>query len=589
MAVPQPPFPAYQDDAKIFVNLLTLRNAVDPWAREINDNLLVHRLRWLLQANQTTTAVDNFSHDFNDNIFDSTTVLALRTAIAGFLSGCTSPASPWVILGVDEEQLAVRSAVKAFLDYANKRLLTAFDRSNFYTEMASHFADLLCLPSAVTLIEQDPVFKVRYNTLSWGTYVLDIDENGDVNTIGREEQFKVRQLVPKFCKLTDDGQYDLSNLSTEVADWWKSGLTENMERWVVVRHVIRPNPNFTPDKPQAKYKRWLSRYFEKTTGELTGKYLRESGYDWFPAFVSRWSKRSQEVYANECPGLQVLADIKQLYKTTEDLNHGTDLVLDPPLTGPDAFNDEIIQKGPGGFTADNSTDPKAGLRPLFEIAHDLKWVSENKRDLRNIVERGFFTDLFLAISRLRDSVTGQVSATEVDALRDEKMVELGPVTQMVFRALRHCIDVTFTILNEAGEMPPPPAELVGRDLPPEFISPFARAQKVALLGLVDKLLAYGEKMVQMGDQTPLVKIDFGAVLDQIGKILNLPAGFLRPEDVVAQMRAASQKAAADQHQAELMQQASQTAKNLGQTPTDGNNLVTQLLKMAQAGNLAPAA
>lgn len=578
------PLPTYQQDLQLFNQMLTVRSPLDGWARDVAENLLPNRPRFLVEDNDTGRR--------NEGIFDSTPVLACRTAVGGFMEGMVSPASPWVLLGVDDDKLANNPKVKYYLDYVNKKIMRTYDRSNFYREMANHFKDLLSFPSAVTLMEPDEKFCIRLNTLSWGCYVIGVDKNGDVDTIGREEEYTVRQLVPKFCKLMDNGEYDLSNLSIESQNAWQQGETNNAAGRnikIKVRQMIMPNPAHNPNKPHAKFKKWVSRYFELVPQGVEGKFLRESGFDYFPAIVSRWDTRSQEVYASDCPALQILGDILQLYKNTEDENHLIDLINDPPLIGPDSFNNEPIQKGPGGFTPDNSQNKDAGLRPLFPVASNPTWVKDKKGDIRSIINRGFFVDLFMAVSSLRQSVTGQVTAAEIDALKNEKMVELGPVTQSMFRTLRHCIDVTYILLNEAGELPPPPDELVGHDLPPEFISPFARAQKTALLSLIDKLLAVTAQIAELGDQDILTKVNFDAILDEISRILNLPPDFLRPADVVAQLRQQAAQARQAAQNAESLSSATGAAKNLAQSPTDGNNLLTQLMGLVNGGQIAPKA
>ena len=579
-----------QKDNKRFDQMLSYRLPLDPWAREIADYLMPRRPRWMIQNSQSSNNTASYGNYFNENIFDSTATLALRTAQAGFLEGATSPATPWVALGVSKDNLSKIFDVKQYLDITNKVLLNVYDQGNFYFEMSNHFLDLLCLPASVTLLEEDPKFTIRLNTLSWGTYVMDVDENGDVNTIGREEEYEVRQLVPKFCKMLKDGKYNLSNLTEETRGFWEAGDNLNLDRRIMVRHMLMPNPNFNAKKPQSKFNKWVSRYFEKTNQNSASNnksiYLRESGFNFFPAIVSRWNKRSQEIYANDCPGLMVLGDIKQLYKNTEDQNHHIDLVLDPPLTGPEAFAHDIIDKGPGGFTAYQGTDPDVGLKPLYQITADIKWVNDKIKALQSIINRGFYVDMFQTMSALRERVTTQITAAEVNAIRSEKLVELGPVIQSVFRSLRHCIDVTYILLNEQGRLPPPPDVLVGEDLPPEFISPFARAQKMSVLALYDKLLFVVGQMAGLpGCEQVTMEVNFRAILDQITRTLNLPADFLFKPEVVQQIKQQLAQSQQAQQQAETIKSGAQAAQHLAGAPTDQDNLLTRLLGMAQAGGV----
>lgn len=572
----------FQADLMLYQQLFQIRSPLDAVVREIAENMTPTRTRFVLQTS-------NNLGPLNDNIFDSTALLSIRTAVAGLLAGVTSPASPWINMGVDDDELAKLPAVKFFTEFLTNKLLKTLDKSNFYREMALHYLDVMTLPAAVTLIEKDDTFKFRFNTLSWGTYVLGVDENGDVNTIGREEEWTVRQIVPKFCKMNDDGSYDLSNLSMQSQNAWRLGTIGQNQKGIVCQ-MVKPNPEYDPKKPQDKYKKWSSRYFEKInlntmSSNYGGKFLRESGFDYFPAMVSRWSTRSQEIYSNDNPAFMALGDVKQLYKNTEDSNHQIDLTNDPPMTGPDAFNNDLIQKGPGGFTPDNSTTIGAGLRPLFEIGKNIEWIESKRKDLRDLIRKCFFVDTILAASSLRDSITTQVTATEIEALRDERLVEFGPVTQSFFRSLRHLIDVVFYILNEAGEIPQAPPELQGRDLPPDFISPFARAQKIAQLTPLEKLLTITGEVAAW--YPPVVnKVNIEQVVEEIGKIINAKAGIIRTDDEANQLTRQQMQQQAQQHQAEQAQSMAKTAQVASQTPTDDpNSLLSKLGAMASAGQL----
>jgi hypothetical protein len=94
----------------------------------------------------------------------------------------------------------------------------------------------------------------------------------------------VRQLVQKFGEQNDKGEIDWSNFSPEIKSLWDAG---EREVWIEVRHIIMPNDDYNKKALHAKHKKYLSVYYE--TGKSQGragypadKYLRESGYDWFP-------------------------------------------------------------------------------------------------------------------------------------------------------------------------------------------------------------------------------------------------------------------------------------------------------------------
>ena len=59
---------------------------------------------------------------------------------------------------------------------------------------------------------------------------------------------------------------------------------------------------------------------------------------------------------------------------------------------------------------------------------------------------------------------------------------------------------------------------------------------------------------------------------------------MRSNDAAAQIRQQKQQAAAAQAQQEQLAQASQSAKNLSQTDTSGDNALTRLMAMGTAGS-----
>ena len=73
--------------------------------RSIANNLLPRHSRFL-------STDRNRGGDRNQHIIDSAGTQALRVLTAGMMAGMTSPARPWLALGIPDEKLAQEHAVR---------------------------------------------------------------------------------------------------------------------------------------------------------------------------------------------------------------------------------------------------------------------------------------------------------------------------------------------------------------------------------------------------------------------------------------------------------------------------------------------
>lgn len=575
----------YQRYFDLNSELKSIRSGPDSFAREVAENLLTRRALF------TETEKDRDRN--NRTILDNTAVLAHRDLTASLVENVISPARPWFALSVGKDDELEAGEAQTWLYRTNQRMYRVLDRSNFYRQMPNHFADVAAFGTAVTLIEPDLVTVVKYTTLSWGTYALGVDGDGNVNTITREDIYTVRQLVPRFCRLMDDGNYDTSNLSYTTRRDWELGGDAHQNK-VGVLHVVTENPEYNPALPQSKYKRYKSCYLEINADGKAYEpgydiLLKEAGFDYFPALVSRWNVRDKEIYGVDCPAEQAIGDIKQLYKMTDDENHLIDLALDPPLIGPDQLQNEVIQKNPGGFTVDNSTNAQAGLRPLFEIKQNAEFLLKKEEEIKEIIKRAFFIDIILSANHLRQTVTGQITATEFQILKEEKFMAFGPVTQSFFQMLRHNIDILFVFMQEQGLIDPPPPEIAGQDLPPIFLSPFALALRLSELAPIERLLGIVAKILEAGYEPIVDKIDLDQLVDVVARILQVPPNIVRPDDVVAEVRTSRAKAQQAQVAAEAAPKMAGAARDLAEIPNNGENMLQDLLAKIASGNMAKSA
>jgi len=226
---------------------------------------------------------------------------------------------------------------------------------------------------------------------------------------------------------------------------------------------------------------------------------------------------------------------------------------------------------PGGVTYVNSTQGSVGFRPAYEIAPDFSGLVEDIKEVQERIKVTFFNDLFMMISQL-DTVR---TATEIDARKEEKLIQLGPVLERFENeALDPAIDCVFGIMLRAGLFPPVPAQLAGQKIKVEYISMLAEAQKAASTAGIERLAQFVGNIAAIQPQV-MDNLDFDEMIEEYADMLGVSPKVVTALQKVAQIRAARNQ---QQQQAQQLQNstaAAQGAQTLSQTDVGGGQNALQ--------------
>lgn len=504
----------------------------------------------------------NKGNQRTEKINDTAATLAARVLSAGMMSGITSPARPWFRLSVPDPDLADDADVKRWLYVVESRMRQVFTKSNLYNVLPGVYTDLGVYGTSAMAVIDDEADIIRCYRYSIGTYYLANGERQKVDSFVREYQRTARQLVQEFGS---------DNCSDNVKSLMGNTETESL---IDVVHVVRPNPAHDPSKMNAKHKRWSSCYYERAAG-TGGKLLKESGFDEFPIMAPRWHTDDEDVYGSS-PGMDALPDIKALQTLQKRRLQAVEKKVNPPLVGPSSLEMENVSMLPGGITYLDERDGFKGLRSLHDVNFQTQDITLIISEHTQKIDRTFFVDLFLLNSMIQG---GQpVTAEEIRARQEEKLLMLGPVLERVIdELLEPLIDRTFAIMHRRGLIPEPPEQLQGVALKVECISILAAAQKLLGIGGLDRLLAVVGNLSAV-DPTVLDKIDRDKTIDHYADSLGVPPDILRSDDEVEQIRTARAMQAQAQAQQANNMQVAEGAKLLSETDTHGENALTDMLR-----------
>lgn len=497
-----------------------------------------------------------------NKILDNTAVFGARTLAAGLMSGITSPARPWFRLEIRDKELMESAAVKTWLHDTTELLRTIFASSNTYRALHTIYEELGLFGTAASVVLPDFDNVIHHHPLTVGEYALATNHKGEVDTLCREFQMTVAQMVEKFGK---------ENCSRTVQDLFAKGAYDT---WVDVVHMIEPRRERDINKRDAKNMRFASIYLEPGHDSAGDKYLSESGFKRFPVLAPRWVVTGNDVYGTS-PGMECLGDVKQLQHQQLRKGQAIDYQVNPPLQVPTRYKEATKARLPGGVFYVDSAGQGAGVRSAFEVNLNLQHLGLDIADVRERIRSAYYADLFLMMQG--DTRSG-ITATEVAERHEEKLLMLGPVLERLHNELLSpLIDVTFDLAEEAGILPAAPPELEGMDLNVEFISVLAQAQRAVATQGMDRLLGTVGGLAQMKPDV-LDKINFDQVVDDLASAYGVNPKIVLPDDQVAALRDQRAQAMQMQQVAASMPAMVQGAKTASEIDTNNLGDVMQSLQ-----------
>lgn len=526
--------------------------------REISDFLLPRSGRYLV------TDVNNGQKRHN-NILDSTGTHALRVLAAGMMAGMTSPARPWFRLTTSDPELDESIAVKTWLADVTRIMQMVFAKSNTYRALHGGYEELGAFGTAALVVLPDFDSVIHNHALTAGEFALGTDARGRADTLYREFQMTVSQMV---------GEFGHEACSATVQNMHAQGKWDS---WVPIIHAIEPRIGRDTTKRDARNAAFRSVYIEQ--GAPDDRVLRESGFKEFPALCPRWAVTGGDAYGHS-PAMEALGDIKQLQHQQLRKAEGIDYKTRPPLQLPTSAKHHEIDTLPGGISYVDSAAPTGGMRSAFEVNLDLSHLLEDIRDVRERIKSSFYADLFLMLA---NSQNPQMTATEVAERHEEKLLMLGPVLERMHNEiLDPLIEMTFARMVEARIVPPPPEELQGKELNVEFVSMLAQAQRAISTNSIDRFVRNLGAVAAIKPDV-LDKLNADRWADVYADITGVDPELIVPGDQVAlirQQRAQQQQA---QQQAAMLQQGADAAQKLGSVDTARPNALTDLAQAVGAG------
>ena len=453
-------------------------------------------------------------------IYDGTALQSIDL-MAAFLHGMlTSGASPWFHLDVKDEMINRDDDVREWLQDTSMRMMQAFQRSNFETEVHEAYVDLVVFGTACMFCEMDRK-NLRFSTRHISEYYVQEDQYGMVNTVYRLYKMTANQAVDRFGL-------------ERVGDFIRKKHEKNGDEEVEILHAVMPRTDRDVTSPNNLNMPFMSVYVCKATGME----ISQGGFEELPYVVPRFLKATGEVMGRS-PAMTALPDVKMLNLMSKTIIQAAQKQIDPPLLVPDDGFLLPIRTQPGGlnFFRSGSRDTITPLNTGANIPIGLNMEEQRRAAIR----QAFYVDQILTAG------SPQMTATEVIQRQEERMRVIGPVLgRLMNEMLRPLIDRVFALMLRNDLLAPAPEILQGRDIDIEYVSPLARAQKSSSLNNTMRAL---EILLPLAQSLPVGDhLDPDGLVRHVTDSLGVPKSTLRTQREVNDTREARAQAEQEQLQ-----------------------------------------
>jgi len=496
--------------------------------------------------------------------------IALRALSAGFMSGVTNPAMPWVMFKMADPDLNRYKPVKEWLDVAKITMMEWKLKSNIYAIYPKVYRDIgLFATGGMGIMESSGGDGIRATHFPIGSFCIGTDQDGRVNTAVREYKMTAEQMV---------GEFGLDRVSSQVKTAYNRG---NYDQWFDVIWMVEPNPKRRDGALLSKDLPFVSVKWEPSEH---GEPLSLKGYHEFPLMFPRWDVEGESAWGTDCPGMMAFGSTKSLQSREKEGLNALHMSIKPPMVGPTGMERPSLI--PASVTIEPQ-GPGNGFRAAVQINPHFAEMQASCDSVKGDIRSIFFSDLFLMLTNSPDH---NKTAYEVAQLQQEKLQQLGPVSIRVNdELLDQDVMRTFGIMQRAGALPPPPPEMQGALMTIEYITTMSQALKSVGITGIERLYQFAGSLVPVFGQGIIDKFNTDESIDQYAERIGTPPSIVRDKIEVSTIRQDRAQQVQMAQMAQSIGTAAQIGKTLSETNVTDPSALTQIQAAMQGGGALPGA
>lgn len=485
-------------------------------------------------------------------IVDSTPLIALRNFSSGMMSGATSPTNRWFKTTISTNN----NLNDNYNNYELKKWCSKQEEitreilysSNFYQCLPEVYKELGVFGFCAMGLEPDFYNIVNFKILPIGSYYYSKNHKGEIDTFCRVYMETAKNLVEKYP----------NQCPIEILETSKNNPLKLFE----IFHFVEPNKFYKEKRLSSKYSKYISAIILSSKGE----FLSLRGYSKFPYVVFESGFNPENEYPNDSPAICALPDVKQLMTMVKEYAKAVKKIVSPAYKGPASLKNKKLADIPGAFIEEDENG--RGISPIYEVNPKILELKQEKDELKEIIKEHFYNDLFAMI--LSTSNTTR-TATEVNELKEEKMVLLSPLLEQIHSALRQILYWIYDEEIKIGLIKKP--NLKSYQFKIEFVSSLAQAQKVTNISSMERFTTFVSNIANSIDPILKSKLNAEKIIEDYAHYANINPEQIVSKEEMDEIRKNIQENEKKQNELETIKQGSQILQNMGGVDLSQNDLL----------------
>jgi hypothetical protein len=482
------------------------------------------------------------------NIYDTTATEAALVCAAGILTHIMPAGEKWFRLSPRGQNAP--AAAREWLDKLGDAAIEQIYTSNFYRGMHEDLLDDVVFGTSLLLLEEGKKRLLNYINIPVGTFSIEENSEGDVDTIYREWQWTARQAKQEW------GEEALGPLVRQALR--DKTATSSNKKFTFI-HIIEPRdvPDYKQGELAAPDRRPIrSVYVCKEDKRI----IDDGGYYEMPAFCSRFERSNNEVYGRS-PGTQAMPEIKLVNAMERDMLTAIELNVRPPWLIPNESDTDAIENVPDGISYYDSTANGAKPEPVV-LKNRLDLGEMKTEQKRQRIRDAFFNKMFQMLSSASE-LKREKTAYEVQMLVAEQLVLFSPIfSRFIEEKTNPMIERVVGIVLRSGLVEPPPPEIQGIKYEITYTSKIALAIKAAENQSIVTMMTLVQQAAAV-DPSAADLLKWPESLRMMARNIGVPASVLRTEAEQKAMSAQRAKMEQAAQAAEVAKTAAQGAQALG--------------------------
>ncbi len=466
-----------------------------------------------------------------DRLYDTTAIESCQKLAGGHMSYITPSHEVWFKWSPGGD--CKSDEAESWYNECSEIALRELSVSNFYTEIHECYLDRVGLGTGCLYIGEGADGRLLFRNIPCGKFACAENAEGVVDTFFREFRLSAHQAESMF------GRGSLGPRAKEIIESGKD-LYKISLRFL---HLVRPRAKRNRKNPSSAHMAFESVYVSLDDRHI----VEEGGYHEFPYLVSRFLKWGEGPYGL-APGRLVYPAINQ----AQFLNR----ILD--TLGEVAAFPRILELANQIGEVDMRAGGRTVITPEAASLHlPREWATQGRYDIGmdrlSQKQEAIRTAFYLPMLELWGNRTGGMTATEVIARENERILSFFPSFSLFVSDLYPAMCRIFAMLFRMGKLPPVPSgvlkQLSGgcKGVPnPRVVyqSKIALVLRRVQTEGIDRALARLGGMAQSAPDL-VDHVDWDQCFRLAGRNDGLPEKVLRPMKEVARLRRQREKPVED--------------------------------------------